>query len=83
MVNVLQQNGSCDQKMLLHKYFKVYTYNFIFTLEEEYLNEAFKKVCKIHRTLPEGGILVFVTGQDEVNRLVKKLRLLFPSKNLG
>ena len=52
-------------------------------LEEEYLNEAFKKVCKIHRTLPEGGILVFVTGQDEVNRLVKKLRLLFPSKNLG
>ena len=49
--------------------------------EEEYLNEAFKKVCKIHKTLPQGGILVFVTGQDEVNRLVKKLRQVFPSRN--
>ena len=49
--------------------------------EEEYLNEAFKKVCKIHKTLPNGGILVFVTGQDEVNRLVKKLREVFPSRN--
>ena len=45
-----------------------------------YLEEAFKKVCKIHRTLPEGGILVFVTGQDEVRQLVKKLRKLFPAR---
>ena len=48
--------------------------------DDEYLNEAFRKVCKIHRTLPEGGILVFVTGQDEVNRLVKKLRQTFSAK---
>ncbi|XP_063395987.1 probable ATP-dependent RNA helicase DHX37 [Mytilus trossulus] len=45
---------------------------------EDYLGEAFKKVCKIHRTLPEGGILVFVTGQQEVHTLCKKLRQTFP-----
>lgn len=28
----------------------------------DYLGEAYKKVCKIHRQLPEGGILVFLTG---------------------
>ena len=49
--------------------------------EGEYIEEAFKKVCKIHKTLPEGGILVFVTGQDEVKQLMKKLRITFPSQN--
>ncbi|KAK7086027.1 ATP-dependent RNA helicase dhx37 [Halocaridina rubra] len=45
---------------------------------EDYLEEAYKKACKIHRQLPEGGILVFLTGQQEVNTLVKKLRRTFP-----
>ncbi|XP_005106554.1 probable ATP-dependent RNA helicase DHX37 [Aplysia californica] len=45
---------------------------------EDYVTEAYRKVCKIHRTLPEGGILVFVTGQQEVHTLAKKLRRLFP-----
>ncbi|KAK0057271.1 ATP-dependent RNA helicase DHX37 [Biomphalaria pfeifferi] len=45
---------------------------------EDYVSEAYKKVCKIHRTLPEGGILVFVTGQQEVHTLVRKLRKMFP-----
>ena len=44
----------------------------------DYLNEAFRKVCKIHRTLPPGGILVFVTGQAEVHGLCKKLKRTFP-----
>ena len=46
---------------------------------EDYLGESLRKVCKIHRELPEGGILVFVTGQQEVNTLVRKLRERFPS----
>ena len=46
--------------------------------KEDYINEAYKKVCKIHRELPAGGILVFVTGQQEVNQLVNKLRRSFP-----
>ena len=45
---------------------------------DDYLNEAFRKVCKIHRTLPPGGILVFVTGQAEVHGLCKKLKKTFP-----
>lgn len=44
---------------------------------EDYLSEAYKKVCKIHRQLPEGGILVFVTGQQEVNVFCKKLQRTF------
>ncbi|GFO34796.1 pre-mRNA-splicing factor ATP-dependent RNA helicase prp16 [Plakobranchus ocellatus] len=46
--------------------------------EEDYVTEAYKKVCKLHRTLPEGGILVFVTGQQEVHTLSRKLKRMFP-----
>lgn len=45
---------------------------------EDYLGEAYRKICKIHRRLPDGGILVFLTGQQEVNLLCAKLRRTFP-----
>ncbi|XP_066255814.1 probable ATP-dependent RNA helicase kurz [Euwallacea similis] len=48
--------------------------------DKNYLKAAYSKAVKIHTSLPEGGILVFVTGQREVNHLVKKLRKAFPSK---
>ncbi|KAG1714283.1 putative ATP-dependent RNA helicase DHX37 [Nymphon striatum] len=48
---------------------------------EDYLSDAYKKVCSIHRKLPEGGILVFVTGQQEVKTLCKKLENTFPKVN--
>lgn len=35
---------------------------------EDYAGEAFHKTCKIHRMLPPGGILVFLTGQAEIGR---------------
>ncbi|CAB4420840.1 unnamed protein product [Rhizophagus irregularis] len=44
----------------------------------DYVSEAFKKVCKIHTKLPHGGILVFLTGQDEITLLCKKFRRKFP-----
>ncbi|KAH6571200.1 hypothetical protein BASA62_004011 [Batrachochytrium salamandrivorans] len=47
------------------------------TPELDYVTEAFKKVSKIHTKLPPGGILVFVTGQLEVQVLVRKLRESF------
>ncbi|XP_014248121.1 probable ATP-dependent RNA helicase kurz [Cimex lectularius] len=47
----------------------------------DYLKEAFRKTCRIHTQLPDGGILVFLTGQQEVNGLVSKLRKAFPLKN--
>ncbi|XP_044493685.1 ATP-dependent RNA helicase DEAH13 isoform X3 [Mangifera indica] len=40
----------------------------------DYLGQAYKKVMSIHKRLPQGGILVFVTGQREVEYLCRKLR---------
>ena len=39
-----------------------------------YLDVAYKKISAIHRKLPNGGILVFVTGQREVLYLTKRLQ---------
>ncbi|XP_029167253.1 probable ATP-dependent RNA helicase kurz [Nylanderia fulva] len=47
---------------------------------ENYVNEALRKAIKIHTRLPEGGILIFLTGQQEVHTVVYKLRKLFPLK---
>jgi ATP-dependent RNA helicase DHX37/DHR1 len=43
------------------------------------LQAAFSKVCAIHRRLPPGGVLVFLTGQREVLALVARLRAAFAS----
>ncbi|XP_070402298.1 probable ATP-dependent RNA helicase DHX37 isoform X2 [Nothobranchius furzeri] len=45
---------------------------------EDYTGEAFQKICKIHRMLPPGGILAFLTGQAEVHSLCRRLRRAFP-----
>ncbi|KAB2621302.1 ATP-dependent RNA helicase PB1A10.06c [Pyrus ussuriensis x Pyrus communis] len=43
------------------------------TKEKDYIEQAYKKVLAIHKRLPHGGILVFVTGQREVEYLCQKL----------
>lgn len=48
---------------------------------ENYLKDAFNKAVKVNTKLPEGGILIFVTGQQEVNSLVRKLRKAFPLRH--
>ncbi|KAL6538007.1 hypothetical protein OROGR_011995 [Orobanche gracilis] len=40
----------------------------------DYIGQAYKKVLSIHKRLPPGGILVFVTGQREVELLCQRLR---------
>ncbi|EGZ10420.1 hypothetical protein PHYSODRAFT_518292 [Phytophthora sojae] len=40
---------------------------------DNYVDEAYKKVLKIHKKLPEGGVLVFLTGQREILQLCRKL----------
>lgn len=40
----------------------------------EYVTEAFKKVRQIHKKLPPGGILVFLTTQQEIEDLCEQLR---------
>ncbi|KAH3675425.1 hypothetical protein WICMUC_002714 [Wickerhamomyces mucosus] len=46
-----------------------------------YIEEAFRKTCKIHRKLPPGGILIFMTGQNEITNLVKRLKNEFKVKS--
>lgn len=41
--------------------------------EEDYVEAAAKKVREIHKRLPPGSILVFVTGKKEVHRLCQLL----------
>ncbi|KAH0955035.1 hypothetical protein HN011_004649 [Eciton burchellii] len=48
--------------------------------KEDYVKEALRKAIKIHTRLPEGGILIFLTGQQEVYTVVRKLRKAFPLK---
>ena len=50
------------------------TVHFSKRTHDDYLGQAYKKVMSIHKRLPPGGILVFVTGQREVDYLCKKLR---------
>lgn len=51
------------------------------TAWSEYVDEAFKKITRIHHRLPAGGILVFLTGQDEIRLLCNKLRERFPDRS--
>ena len=42
-----------------------------------------EKICKIHRKLPSGGILVFLTGKQEIVRCVNRLRQRLESGRCG
>ncbi|KAL8003357.1 putative DNA/RNA helicase, ATP-dependent, DEAH-box type, RNA helicase HrpA [Plasmopara halstedii] len=44
---------------------------------DNYVDEAYKKVIKIHKKLPEGGVLVFLTGQREILRLSRQLSRMY------
>ncbi|KAJ3426670.1 hypothetical protein M0812_26238 [Anaeramoeba flamelloides] len=57
-------------------------FNLITPIINSYLNEAFDKICKIHTRLPPGGILVFLTGKQEIHQLCNRLRLKFPNKTV-
>ncbi|RCH82417.1 putative ATP-dependent RNA helicase DHR1, partial [Rhizopus stolonifer] len=46
---------------------------------EDHVADAYKKISKIHERLPAGGILVFMTGQNEITQLCKKLRKKYPA----
>ena len=40
----------------------------------DFVEEAFRKVARGHRQLPQGGMLVFLTGQNEIRTLARRLR---------
>ncbi|KAJ3822852.1 P-loop containing nucleoside triphosphate hydrolase protein [Lentinula raphanica] len=46
----------------------------------DYITEAIKKTIKIHTRLPPGGILIFLTGQNEIQGVCRKLEAKFSKK---
>ena len=48
----------------------------------DYVSEAIKKTSKIHARLPPGGILIFLTGQNEISGVCKKLEARYGRKAL-
>lgn len=48
----------------------------------DYITEAIKKTTKIHTRLPPGGILIFLTGQNEITGVCRKLEAKFGRKAL-
>ncbi|KAJ7109727.1 P-loop containing nucleoside triphosphate hydrolase protein [Mycena crocata] len=48
----------------------------------DYVTEAVKKATKIHTRLPPGGILIFLTGQNEITGVCRKLEARFGVKAL-
>ncbi|CCJ30662.1 unnamed protein product, partial [Pneumocystis jirovecii] len=49
------------------------------TAHTNYVEKSFEIVSKIHKRLPPGAILVFLTGQDEIKYLCKQLSQAFPT----
>ena len=45
--------------------------------QRDYLEETFLKVSRGHKKLPPGGMLVFLTGQNEITVLAKRLKEAF------
>jgi ATP-dependent RNA helicase DHX37/DHR1 len=39
----------------------------------DYVSEAIRKASKVHARLPPGGILIFLTGQNEIAGVCKRL----------
>lgn len=43
----------------------------------DYVDDVYTKICRGHKKLPPGGMLVFLAGQDEIWALAKRLKNTF------
>ncbi|PYI00132.1 P-loop containing nucleoside triphosphate hydrolase protein [Aspergillus ellipticus CBS 707.79] len=59
------------------------TVHFSRRTNRDYVEEAFRKVSRGHRKLPPGGMLVFLTGQNEIRELSKRLKQAFKPTQRG
>ena len=64
------------------------TTHFALRSRPDYIEEVVEKVGRAHRKLPHGGILVFLTGQNEIRQIGDRLRAtlahrdrLYPRQN--
>ena len=53
------------------------TTHFARRTQRDYVEEAFLKLCRGHKKLPPGGMLVFLTGQNEITTMMKRLSETF------
>ncbi|KAI1500449.1 helicase associated domain-containing protein [Biscogniauxia marginata] len=53
------------------------TMHFARRTQHDYVEEAFQKISRGHRKLPPGDFLVFLTGQNEIMQLRRRLQLAF------
>ncbi|KAI9772909.1 MAG: putative ATP-dependent RNA helicase DHR1 [Geoglossum simile] len=56
------------------------TIHFARRTNHNYVDELYHKISRGHRKLPPGGMLVFLTGQNEITELSKRLKQAFTSK---
>jgi ATP-dependent RNA helicase DHX37/DHR1 len=51
--------------------------------KDDFQEEAYRKAVKIHKTLPSGGILIFLTGKKEITYMCKRLNLALKKRKVG
>ena len=49
----------------------------------DYVNEAIRKASKIHARLPPGGILIFLTGQNEISGVCRRLEERYGAQSIA
>jgi ATP-dependent RNA helicase DHX37/DHR1 len=49
----------------------------------DYVNEAIRKASKIHARLPPGGILMFLTGQNEISGVCRRLEDKYGARSIA
>ncbi|KXT18460.1 hypothetical protein AC579_2229 [Pseudocercospora musae] len=59
------------------------TEHFARRTQRDYVAEMVRKVSRGHKKLPPGDILVFLTGQDDIQTVAKRLREAFTSDQEG
>lgn len=59
------------------------TVHFSRKTRRDYVSEIVEKVIRGHRKLPPGGMLVFLTGQQEITAVAKKLRDRIGGSGIG
>lgn len=59
------------------------TIHFSRRTSSDYVAEAIKKTVKIHTRLPPGGVLIFLTGQNEITGVCRKLEAKFGAKAIA
>ncbi|KAI9465501.1 P-loop containing nucleoside triphosphate hydrolase protein [Lactarius psammicola] len=48
----------------------------------DYVSEAIRKASKIHARLPPGGVLIFLTGQNEISGVCKRLEERYGAESI-